>query len=661
MALQVGQRLQNRYQIIRPLGKGGMGAVYLAQDGRLGGKSVAIKQFDPSGLPPQDRQWAASAFAQEANILAKLNHPALTAVTDYFTEYASHYLVMDYVEGETLEQAWLHQPGQRFDPQQVVVWAGQLCNVLDYLHSQSPPVIFRDLKPSNIMVLPNGQLKLIDFGIARYFKAGQTRDTLALGTPGYAAPEQHGQEQVDGRADIYALGAVLHQLLTGYDPSLNPFNLPAVRSLAPYVPAHQAVAIEQALALNRTQRPASARLFYGLLQVQEKPNPPRKANPIWTIMGLVSVLILGGLGLWWYRVESNPPPVVAANTGSVAVDEASYTPTPPAITPENTIANTTLIITVTVPVTNEPTITAVSVTATAENTETAASATPMIMCTPPACSANEVYFCASDCPGGCGTTCATVTPTPQPFTASLELARSAGGRGITITQIGDGPRKIVLIGTVRGGESPNSEVLVNRLQAHFTANPDLVPSDVALYFIPTLNPDGRASGKRFNANGVDLNRNWDSPSWKADTEQPGGTVRNSGGTRPFSEPETQALRDLLLTLQNEGESVTVIAYHYHVGILGQGTVQPGYRTYSSPAPLSDSLAGRLTQQAGYSYLPSWKGAYIPSGELIQWCAIKDIAAVDVELPRDVQPDSRPSGQTVTVFQAALSGITGLFN
>ncbi|MBK7179385.1 MAG: protein kinase [Chloroflexi bacterium] len=116
MALQVGQRLQNRYQIIRPLGKGGMGAVYLAQDGRLGGKSVAIKQFDPSGLPPQDRQWAASAFAQEANILAKLNHPALTAVTDYFTEYASHYLVMDYVEGETLEQAWLHQPGQRFDP-----------------------------------------------------------------------------------------------------------------------------------------------------------------------------------------------------------------------------------------------------------------------------------------------------------------------------------------------------------------------------------------------------------------------------------------------------------------------------------------------------------------------------------------------------------------
>ncbi|MCZ7674272.1 MAG: hypothetical protein M5U34_47645 [Chloroflexi bacterium] len=137
-------------------------------------------------------------------------------------------------------------------------------------------------------------------------------------------------------------------------------------------------------------------------------------------------------------------------------------------------------------------------------------------------------------------------------------------------------------------------------------------------------------------------------------------MRNSGGERPFSESETQALRDILQNLQNEGESVTVIAYHYHTGIAGQGTVQPGYQTYYSPVQPSDGLARRLEQLAGYAYLPYWDGSYVPSGELIQWCAINGIAAVDVELPRGVQPDSRPSGQTRTVFEAALVGVTGIF-
>jgi serine/threonine protein kinase len=653
MPLQNGQTLQNRYRVLQSLGKGGMGSVYLAEDGRLGGKHVAIKEFDPTVLPPQDRQWAANAFAQEANILARLSHPALTAVTDYFAENHLFYLVMEYVPGETLESAWQRQPGNRFAPQQVAIWARQLCEVLDYLHSQNQPVIFRDLKPANIMVLSNGRLKLIDFGIARYFAPGKTRDTITLGTPGYAAPEQHGQAQADARSDIYSLGVVLHQLLTGYDPATTPFHLPPVRSLTPSVPVCQARAIEQALSLNREQRPTSAPAFYELFQPQQEV-VPATGNWLWGVVGLFLVALIGGLGGFWLLRDQSPTSSPTANARMVPTDAPTFTPAG-FVMEETAVVTRTLIATVTVPATSE----VVEITQAAD--EPTVTLEPLlIMCTPPACAANEVYFCRGDCPGGCGTVCATVTPPPQPAIASWELGRSAGGRGIPITQIGTGAHKIILIGTVRGGETPNSEALVNRLQEHFLNNPTSIPLQVALYFIPVLNPDGRADGRRFNANGVDLNRNWDTPSWKADTNQPGGVVRNSGGARPFSEPETQSLRDLLQTLLSEGESVTVIAYHYHVGISGQGTVQPGYHTYYSPVQLSVELAHRLEQAAGYAYLPYWSGSYIPSGELIQWCAMNGIAVVDVELPRGVTPDSRPSGQTRTVFEAALASVNSLF-
>lgn len=298
MPLRSGQKLQSRYEVIHPLGQGGMGAVYLAKDGRLGNKHVAIKEFDPTALPPQDRQWAAGAFAQEAQMLAQLSHPALTTVTDYFAEQHLLYLVMEYVPGETLEQAWLRQSNRQFSAPQVIAWAKQLCSVLQYLHSQNPPLIFRDLKPGNIMVLPDGKLKLIDFGIARYFKQGQTRDTIALGTPGYAAPEQHGREQADARSDIYALGVVMHQLLTGHDPAITPFALPPIRTLSPATPVALSQVIEQALALDRTSRPSSAQAFHRLL-LKAEVAPAPKDNVFWSTAPIFFALFIVGGGLLW--------------------------------------------------------------------------------------------------------------------------------------------------------------------------------------------------------------------------------------------------------------------------------------------------------------------------------------------------------------------------
>jgi serine/threonine-protein kinase len=255
--LAAGTVLQGRYEIRGQLGQGGMGRVYLAADNRLGNLSVAVKEMDASQVAPADRQWTIDAFRHEAQILARLNHVGIARVIDYFSQGDYSYLVMEYVPGEPLDTALARAP-RGFDERQALVWAGQLAVVLDYLHQQNPPVIFRDLKPGNIMVQPDGALKLIDFGIARLFKPGQTQDTALMGTPGYAAPEHYGRGQTDARSDIYTLGVVVHQLLTGYDPTLTPMRLPPVRQLRPDVSPQTEAAVAQALQLSPDQRFASA-------------------------------------------------------------------------------------------------------------------------------------------------------------------------------------------------------------------------------------------------------------------------------------------------------------------------------------------------------------------------------------------------------------------
>jgi serine/threonine protein kinase len=247
--LAPGMLLQNRYRILRQIGGGGMGIVYLAEDTRLAGRHCAIKEMSPAQLAPQDRTWAINAFQQEAQMLANLKHPGLTSVTDFFPERGNWYLVMDFVEGETLEQRLGKAPGGRLPLAEALNITRQLCDVLEYLHSQHPPVVFRDLKPGNVMLTPQGEVKLIDFGIARFFKPGQTRDTVSLGTPGYAAPELYGGlGQSDPRADVYSLGALLLQMATGYDPvaAVTPFPLPAPGSLVQGLPPHVEEVISRA-------------------------------------------------------------------------------------------------------------------------------------------------------------------------------------------------------------------------------------------------------------------------------------------------------------------------------------------------------------------------------------------------------------------------------
>jgi len=251
--------LANRYLIVKRVGQGGMGAVYQATDTRLGHKLVAVKEMSDAAITnPLEKQQARQAFEQEAQMLAKLNHPNLPRVTDHFSETGKQYLVMDFIDGQTLEEI-LNQMSGFLDEKAVVNWGMQLCEVLDYLHHQRPPVIFRDLKPANIMLDRGGKVKLTDFGIARLFKLGKAADTASFGTAGYAPPEQYGKGQTDARSDTYALGATLHHLLTKRDPAQTPFSFLPVRSLNPKVSQAVDQVISRAVEQDPNQRWQSAR------------------------------------------------------------------------------------------------------------------------------------------------------------------------------------------------------------------------------------------------------------------------------------------------------------------------------------------------------------------------------------------------------------------
>ena len=213
--------LNGRYKVVQRLGSGGMSTVYLAQSLSLG-NLWAIKVIDRTG---KDFDLLA-----EPNILKRLSHPALPRIVDIAQDARYLYIVEDYVQGVSLDKQL--QVQQRFDEPTVVGWAIQLCQVLTYLHSQRPhPIIYRDLKPANLIVSQDNRVQLIDFGIAREYKAGRQGDTAYMGTRGYAAPEQYGSGQTDQRTDIYALGMTLYHLLTGHSPSQPPYAYDSIRRL----------------------------------------------------------------------------------------------------------------------------------------------------------------------------------------------------------------------------------------------------------------------------------------------------------------------------------------------------------------------------------------------------------------------------------------------
>lgn len=221
---EIGTVIDGKYEILKEIGRGGMSIVYLAMDKRLN-KQWAVKEIRKKGSGRNDEIVVNSLLA-EANMMKKLDHPSLPRIVDIIDNGITIYVVMDYIEGESLDKILDEYGAQPED--MVVNWAKQLCDALSYLHSQKPSIIYRDMKPANVMLKPEGNIKIIDFGIAREYKEQNLADTTVLGTKGYAPPEQY-SGQTDPRSDIFALGMTMHHLLTGVDP----------RNGEPYAPVRQ--------------------------------------------------------------------------------------------------------------------------------------------------------------------------------------------------------------------------------------------------------------------------------------------------------------------------------------------------------------------------------------------------------------------------------------
>lgn len=273
--LQPGTVLRARYRIVDPAGQGGMGSIYRAEDMRLTGRYCAIKeiQVDPRSSPEQQAQ-AREQFYREASILARLDHPNLPKVSDFFHEGERDFLVMDYVPGQDLRQVMeeAQQRGEFIPEKRALGWAAQLCDALTYLHSQDPPVLHRDIKPANIRLTPGGLIKLVDFGLVKVMVPDDTRTITVLqgrGTAHYTPLEQYGGDtgHTGPRSDLFSLSATLYHLLTNHPPAeaktrfLQPDALVPPSELNPQISLRTEQAILWALEMHPDDRPPDMETF----------------------------------------------------------------------------------------------------------------------------------------------------------------------------------------------------------------------------------------------------------------------------------------------------------------------------------------------------------------------------------------------------------------
>lgn len=263
----IGQIIDDKYEILKLIGQGGMSKVYLAMDKRLN-KQWAIKEIEKRARDKNNEVVVQSAIA-EANMIKQFDHKSIVRIVDIIDNGDVIYIIEDYIEGETLNTI-LEAEGA-LPQEKVIDWAIQLCEALEYLHTRTPPIIYRDMKPANVMLKPDGTVKVIDFGIAREYKKQNLKDTTYLGTKGYAAPEQFGgQGQTDARTDIYCLGVTLYHLVTGQNPCDPPYEIYPIRKWNPQLSAGLEAIIQKCTQQNPEDRYQScAELLYALRHYEE--------------------------------------------------------------------------------------------------------------------------------------------------------------------------------------------------------------------------------------------------------------------------------------------------------------------------------------------------------------------------------------------------------
>lgn len=303
--LEIGSLVDGKYKILTKVGQGGMSVVYLAINEKAN-KQWAVKEVRKDGI--KDFEVVKQGLVAETDILKKLNHPALPSIIDVIDTEDSFIIIMDYIEGNSLNKA-LEEFGAQ--PQEnVIEWAKQLCDVLGYLHSRIPAIIYRDMKPANVMLKPNGNVTLIDFGTAREFKEKNLADTTCLGTVGYAAPEQFGgMGQTDARTDIYCLGATLYHLVTGMNPCEPPYEIKPIREINPTLSAGFEKIIEKCTKKDPEERyQSAAELMYALEhfgQLDDMYRSKQKKKLAAFITTAALTVIATGVSIWGYVSAEN--------------------------------------------------------------------------------------------------------------------------------------------------------------------------------------------------------------------------------------------------------------------------------------------------------------------------------------------------------------------
>lgn len=303
--LEIGSLVDNKYKILNKVGQGGMSVVYLAMNEKAN-KQWAIKEVRKDGV--KDFEVVKQGLVVETDMLKRLSHPSLPSIIDVIEDEDTFLIVMDYIQGNPLSKA-LEEYGAQ--PQEYVIeWAKQLCDVLGYLHTRTPAIIYRDMKPANVMLKPDGKVTLIDFGTAREFKEKNLADTTCLGTVGYAAPEQFGgMGQTDARTDIYCLGATLYHLVTGMNPCEPPYEIKPIREINPSLSGGLERIILKCTQRNPEDRYQScAELMYALEHYEEiddiyRKKQKRKLGVF--IASAAMTLVFGAVSAWGYMSAEN--------------------------------------------------------------------------------------------------------------------------------------------------------------------------------------------------------------------------------------------------------------------------------------------------------------------------------------------------------------------
>lgn len=596
----IGQTV-GRYTIEKHIAQGGMAHVYQATDPELD-RQVALKVMLPELA--RDKQFV-DRFRREAQAVAKLNHPNIVQVygTD-ITQSQQPYIAMQFINGRSLAEILhkLAEKGQTIPIPDVLLMMRQIADALRVSHEAG--IIHRDIKPSNILVRPDRTPVLVDLGIA----AVQTTTRLThtgnlLGTPHYMSPEQIKGEEVDGRSDIYSLGVIFYEMLSGQPP----FNMPStmavmhshvyeeptpIEQLRPDLPSDIQQLVHICLQKEPGQRLTAVELLHTLnhimnatgqpLRLPSRPLPTRPAPPrpkwLYPVGGLAAILLLL-FGAFQSELfppgAEDPPPSLSSSTLPI-ISNTSIAAEEPTLLP----ATSTLI-------------------PTPEATIPAATATPTPTATP-----------------------TIAAPIFGPET--IVLAQSPGGTPVEVVRFGNGPKKLLFVGGIHAGYAPSTTSLAQRLIDYLEENPKEVPANATIYIVPMLNPDsdialGEIEG-RLNKNGVDLNRNWDC-QWKQDANVLGVLVRGSGGTAPFSEPEVRGLADFIM----EQQPAAVV---FWAARASRGLASPG--SCSTQTAVSGTLAQTYGNAANYEIGDFEQlSNQILNGDATNWLDQEGIPAISV--------------------------------